>query len=54
MRAPAAARAFRPGQFYRLQNYEAYARRVDSDTTLAMEGLALTGAWVDVDRRCVR
>ncbi len=46
VRAPAAARCFEPGQFYRLQNYEAYAKTTD-DTTLAMEGLALTGAWVD-------
>jgi NAD(P)H-flavin reductase len=46
VRAPTAARAFRPGQFYRLQNYETRAKRVDG-TTLAMEGLALTGAWVD-------
>src|SRR5512146_2873001 len=44
--APLAARRFRPGQFYRLQNFEALARRT-ADTTLAMEGLALTGAWVD-------
>ncbi len=44
--APAAARAFAPGQFYRLQNFETLARRSDG-TTLAMEGLALTGAWVD-------
>ena len=41
-----AARAFKPGQFYRLQNYETLAPRVDG-TTLAMEGLALTGAGVD-------
>ncbi|MGH7007982.1 MAG: FAD-dependent oxidoreductase [Stellaceae bacterium] len=47
--APIAARAFRPGQFYRLQNYEALAPRVDG-TSLAMEGLALTGAWVDRDK----
>jgi NADPH-dependent glutamate synthase beta subunit-like oxidoreductase/NAD(P)H-flavin reductase len=46
VRAPAAARAFRPGQFYRLQNYETGAARVDG-TRLAMEGLAVTGAWVD-------
>jgi NADPH-dependent glutamate synthase beta subunit-like oxidoreductase/NAD(P)H-flavin reductase len=48
--APAAARAFRPGQFYRLQNYESLAPRVDEPghaTTLAMEGLAMTGAWTD-------
>jgi NAD(P)H-flavin reductase len=46
VRAPMAARAFKPGQFYRLQNYETLAPRVDG-TTLAMEGLALTGASVD-------
>ncbi|HUZ72084.1 MAG TPA: FAD-dependent oxidoreductase [Stellaceae bacterium] len=46
VRAPQAARAFRPGQFYRLQNYEAHAARIDG-TALAMEGLALTGASVD-------
>ncbi len=44
--APAAARNFEPGQFYRLQNYEARSRKVDG-TLLTMEGLALTGAWVD-------
>ena len=44
--APAAAERFRPGQFYRLQNYETLAARRD-DTRLVMEGLALTGAWVD-------
>jgi len=49
VRAPMAARAFKPGQFYRLQNFERHARRVDG-TTLAMEGLALTGAWVDRER----
>jgi NADPH-dependent glutamate synthase beta subunit-like oxidoreductase/NAD(P)H-flavin reductase len=46
VRAPIAARAFRPGQFYRLQNFEALAAR-SAGTTLAMEGLALTGASVD-------
>ena len=51
LRAPAAARAFRPGQFYRLQNYEMHAARLREpgigDTLLAMEGLAMTGAWTD-------
>jgi NAD(P)H-flavin reductase len=50
LRAPAAARAFRPGQFYRLQNYEASALRLEEAggaTVLAMEGLAMTGAWTD-------
>ena len=46
VKAPMAARAFQPGQFYRLQNYETLAPRIDG-TTLAMEGLALTGACVD-------
>jgi NADPH-dependent glutamate synthase beta subunit-like oxidoreductase/NAD(P)H-flavin reductase len=46
VKAPQAARNFHPGQFYRLQNFETLARRVDG-TVLAMEGLALTGAWVD-------
>ncbi|MFZ5556471.1 MAG: FAD-dependent oxidoreductase [Pseudomonadota bacterium] len=46
--APAAARRFRPGQFYRLQNFESRAPVADG-TLLAMEGLALTGAWVDTD-----
>ena len=46
VRAPLAARRFRPGQFYRLQNYEASAPKTEG-TRLAMEGLALTGAWVD-------
>jgi NAD(P)H-flavin reductase len=50
--APAAAQAFRPGQFYRLQNYEMLAARLQEpagDTVLAMEGLAMTGAWTDPD-----
>ena len=50
--APLAAQHFEPGQFYRLQNFETLARR-DGDTTLAMEGLALTGAWVDKARGLV-
>ena len=52
VKAPTAARKFQPGQFYRLQNYEANALRVDA-TRLAMEGLALTGAWVDRSRGLV-
>jgi len=52
VRAPAAARRFRPGQFYRLQNFETLARGIDG-TRLAMEGLALTGAWVDAERGLV-
>jgi NADPH-dependent glutamate synthase beta subunit-like oxidoreductase/NAD(P)H-flavin reductase len=47
--APLAARRFQPGQFYRLQNFEAQSLSLGG-TRLAMEGLALTGAWVDRDR----
>ncbi|HXN14942.1 MAG TPA: pyridine nucleotide-disulfide oxidoreductase, partial [Usitatibacter sp.] len=46
VRSPVAARAFHPGQFYRLQNFEAFAGRANG-TGLTMEGIALTGAWVD-------
>jgi NADPH-dependent glutamate synthase beta subunit-like oxidoreductase/NAD(P)H-flavin reductase len=49
VKAPAAARHFHPGQFYRLQNFESFARRV-ADVPLLMEGIALTGAWVDKER----
>ena len=49
VRAPFAARGFEPGQFYRLQNFEALAPRIDG-TTLMMEGLALTGASVDKEK----
>jgi NADPH-dependent glutamate synthase beta subunit-like oxidoreductase/NAD(P)H-flavin reductase len=49
LRAPVAARRFAPGQFYRMQNFETLALRVPG-TTLAMEGLALTGAWVDREK----
>jgi NAD(P)H-flavin reductase len=47
--APLAARHFEPGQFFRLQNYEAHAPSLDG-TKLAMEGLALTGASCDPER----
>jgi NADPH-dependent glutamate synthase beta subunit-like oxidoreductase/NAD(P)H-flavin reductase len=46
LRAPLAARKFRPGQFYRLQNFESLSP-VTHGTRLQMEGLALTGAWTD-------
>jgi NADPH-dependent glutamate synthase beta subunit-like oxidoreductase/NAD(P)H-flavin reductase len=44
--APIAAKKFQPGQFFRLQNYERDAKKIE-DTLLMMEGVALTGAWVD-------
>jgi NADPH-dependent glutamate synthase beta subunit-like oxidoreductase/NAD(P)H-flavin reductase len=47
--APAAARRFQPGQFYRLQNFETLARPANG-TRLLMEGIALTGAWVDREK----
>jgi NAD(P)H-flavin reductase len=49
VRAPMAARAFKPGQFYRLQNYETRSQNADG-TRLAKEGLALTGASVDREK----
>ncbi len=49
LHAPLAAQQFKPGQFYRLQNFEALAP-VYKETKMAMEGLAMTGAWVDVER----
>ncbi len=49
VRAKRAARKFAPGQFYRVQNFESYADRIEG-TVLASEGLALTGAWVDKER----
>jgi len=64
IKAPLAARMFEPGQFYRLQNFEANALKVSGvrcqvpknkaetcnlkpETSLVMEGLAMTGAEVD-------
>jgi len=51
VKAPAAARNFKPGQFYRLQNFESLSVRSAGGlppTKLTMEGLALTGAATDV------
>jgi len=49
VRAPMQAKKFQPGQFYRMQNYEVNSRLIEG-TTLMMEGIALTGAWVDVEK----
>ena len=49
VKAPLQARKFEPGQFYRLQNFETSAPIIDG-TRLMMEGLALTGAWVDEEK----
>jgi NAD(P)H-flavin reductase len=53
VKAPAAARHFHPGQFYRLQNFERRSPHVhveDHVASMLMEGIALTGAWVDQDK----
>jgi len=53
VRAPAAARHFQPGQFYRLQNFERLSPHVRLDghvASMLMEGIALTGAWVDREK----
>ena len=49
VRAPAAARNFQPGQFFRLQNLEAAAPRLQG-SPLLLEPCALTGAWVDKEK----
>ncbi len=51
--APLAASNFKPGQFYRLQNFDAFASTIniaDYQTQLSMESLALTGAWVNKEK----
>jgi NADPH-dependent glutamate synthase beta subunit-like oxidoreductase/NAD(P)H-flavin reductase len=53
VKSPAAARHFQPGQFYRLQNFETTAPVLGSKPNgprMLMEGLALTGAWVDKEQ----
>jgi NAD(P)H-flavin reductase len=49
VKAPLQAKKFEPGQFYRLQNFETSAPVVGGKR-LMMEGLALTGAWVDEEK----
>jgi NAD(P)H-flavin reductase len=48
-RAPMAVKAFEPGRFYRVQNFESSAPQIEG-TVLATEGIALTGAWVDKEK----
>ncbi len=52
IKAPLAAEKFEAGQFYRVQNYEAFAPTVEG-TVLAAEGLALTGAEVNKENGTV-
>jgi NADPH-dependent glutamate synthase beta subunit-like oxidoreductase/NAD(P)H-flavin reductase len=49
VKAPLQAKKFEPGQFYRLQNFETAAPQAGGKR-LMMEGLALTGAWVDREK----
>lgn len=49
LKAPLQAKKFHPGQFYRLQNYETTAATVEG-SKMMMEGLALTGAWVEKEK----
>ncbi len=49
LKAPLQARKFHPGQFYRLQNYETTTTKIEG-STMMMEGLALTGAWVNKEK----
>nr|CAH7769539.1 unnamed protein product [Callosobruchus chinensis] len=46
IKAPLAAKNFKPGQFFRLQNFETNNRKANN-TNLAMEGIAVTGTEVD-------
>jgi len=52
LRAPMAAKRFQPGQFFRLHNFEKDAK-LHMGKRLSMEGVALTGAWVDADKGLV-
>ncbi|MGA1307472.1 MAG: hypothetical protein ACO30M_06210 [Candidatus Kapaibacteriota bacterium] len=47
--APAAARNFRPGEFYRMQNYDTDPIIIDGKP-MSMEALAMTGAWTDEEK----
>lgn len=49
LRAPQQAKNFQPGMFYRFQNYESNSMVVNG-AKLQMEGIALTGAWVDKEK----
>jgi len=47
--APAAAKHFQPGEFYRMQNYETDPIIIDGKS-FTMEALAMTGAWTDPEK----
>ena len=46
IKAPLAAKNFKPGQFFRLQNFVINSRKINN-TQLAMEGIAVTGTEVN-------
>jgi NADPH-dependent glutamate synthase beta subunit-like oxidoreductase/NAD(P)H-flavin reductase len=46
IKAPAAARSFKPGQFFRLQNLSSHLPNT-RDSSFLIEPLALTGSWVN-------
>ena len=47
VKSPLAAKNFKPGQFYKLQNFETTARHKKQTFPHYIEPLALTGSWVD-------
>lgn len=51
--APMAAKNFRPGQFFRLQNFERFAPLIEN-SRLQTESLALTGAGIDAAKGIVK
>lgn len=53
VRAPQAIHNYRPGHFYRLQNFETHAQKVHG-TTLQTEATALLAAGVDYERQTLR
>jgi NADPH-dependent glutamate synthase beta subunit-like oxidoreductase/NAD(P)H-flavin reductase len=51
--APAAARHFRPGHFFKVQNYETNAQQING-AKLLMEGIPLAGVGADTENDTVR
>lgn len=49
VKAPFAVKKFKPGQFYRMQNYELNAGKI-KNTVLTMEGLAMTGSLTNTEK----
>ena len=51
--APLASQNFEPGQFYKLQNYETFSKKING-VPLTIEPLAVTGASVDKEHGIVK